>query len=137
MGIQGQLSTIDGGFAIAASYPQTKPLPIVIGESDPDGCAACNTEALRDYRRDTVYATYTAACIAREFELADRHGVNLEGALTWAFEFENEPYFKGQRVLATNGIDLPVLDVFRMFSKLDGQRVATTSDHGVSLDNMR
>lgn len=136
MGIGGQLSAINGGFAIAASYPETKPLPIVIGESDPDGCAACTSNALRDYRAGTVYPAYTAACIAREFELADRHGVNLEGALTWAFEFENEPYFFGQRVLATNGIDLPILDLFRMYAKMDGQRVATTSDHAVSLDAM-
>ncbi len=136
MGLGGQLSAINGGFAIAASYPQTKPIPIVIGESDPDGCAACNTEALRDYRRDTVYPTYTAACVAREFELADRHGVNLEGALTWAFEFEDEPYFKGQRVLATNGIDLPILDVFRMFAQMGGQRVTTTSDHQLTVDDI-
>jgi xylan 1,4-beta-xylosidase len=136
MGVGGQLSAINGGFAIAAAYPQTKPLPIVIGESDPDGCAACNTEALRDYRRDTVYPTYTAACIAREFELADRHGVNLEGALTWAFEFEDEPFFKGQRLLATNGIDLPILDVFRMYAKMGGQRVESTSDHAMTLDSI-
>ena len=56
-----------------------------------------------------------------------RHGVNLEGALTWAFEFEDQPYFAGFRVLATNGIDLPVLNVFRMFSLMGGQRVAVQS----------
>ncbi|HTB64149.1 MAG TPA: beta-xylosidase [Opitutales bacterium] len=136
MGIGGQLSAISGGFQIDAAYPELKGKPIVVGESDPDGCAACTSDALRDYRAGTVYAAYTAACIAREFELADRYGVNLEGALTWAFEFENEPYFKGQRVLATNGIDLPILDVFRMFAKMDGQRVTATSDHAIALDTI-
>ena len=34
--------------------------------------------------------------------------------LTWAFEFEDQPYFDGFRTLATNGIDKPVLNVFRM-----------------------
>jgi xylan 1,4-beta-xylosidase len=91
---------------------------------------------LKAYRNGTAYATYTAACIAREFELADRHGVNFEGALTWAFEFENEPYFFGERVLASNGIDLPILDIFRMYAKMDGQRVTSTSDHAISLDNI-
>ena len=43
--------------------------------------------------------------------------MNLEGALTWAFEFEDQPYFAGFRSLATNGIDKPVLNVFRMFSQ--------------------
>ncbi|MGA2053003.1 MAG: beta-xylosidase [Opitutales bacterium] len=136
MGLGGQLRAINDGFTIAASYPQTKPLPIVIGESDPDGCAACTSDALRAYRAGTIYPAYTAACIAREFELADRLGVNLEGALTWAFEFENEPYFFGQRVLATNGIDLPILDLFRMYSLLDGQRVETTSTQAMTVDNI-
>jgi len=62
--------------------------------------------------------------------------VNIEGALTWAFEFENEPYFFGQRVLATNGIDLPILDLFRMYAKLDGQRVATTSTQAMTVDSI-
>jgi xylan 1,4-beta-xylosidase len=136
MGISGQLSAIDGGFQIDAAYPELKGKPIVIGESDPDGCAACNTAALQAYRNTSVYACYTADCIAREFELVDRYGVNLEGALTWAFEFEKDPLFKGQRVLATNGIDLPILDVFRMFAKMDGQRVTSTSDHAVALNTI-
>ena len=136
MGLGGQLRAINDGFTIAAAYPQTKPLPIVIGESDPDGCAACTSNALRAYRAGTIYPAYTAACIAREFELADRLGVNIEGALTWAFEFENEPYFFGQRVLATNGIDLPILDLFRMYAKLDGQRVATTSTQAMTVDSI-
>ena len=32
--------------------------------------------------------------------------------LTWAFEFEGQPYFDGFRTLATNGIDKPVLNLF-------------------------
>ena len=103
-------------------YPELKDKPIVIGESDPDGCAACQGPQL-GYRNSTMYSSYTAASFAREYELADKHGVNLEGALTWAFEFEDQPLFAGFRALATNGIDLPVLNVFRMFGKMGGERV--------------
>jgi xylan 1,4-beta-xylosidase len=60
--------------------------------------------------------------------------VNLEGALTWAFEFEDQPYFAGFRALATNGIALPVLNVFRMFSRMPDERVAVTSSAKVPLD---
>ena len=67
-----------------------------------------------------MYSSYTAAPFARTYELADRHGVNLRGAVTWAFEFEDQPYFAGFRDLATNGIDLPVLNVFRMFGRMGG-----------------
>jgi len=105
------------------------------GESDPDGCAACQGPQL-GYRNGTMYSSYTAASFARKYELADRHGVNLEGALTWAFTFENQPYFAGFRQLATNGIDLPVMNVFRMFGRMGGDRVAVRSSGGAALDDV-
>ncbi len=132
LGISAQLGGIDKGFAMIAAVPELKAKPIVIGESDPDGCAACQGPQL-GYRTGTMYSSYTAASFAREYQLADRHGVNLEGALTWAFEFEDQPYFAGQRVLATNGLDLPVLNVFRMFSKMGGHRLETKSSAEVPL----
>jgi xylan 1,4-beta-xylosidase len=135
MGIANQLRTIDDGFRIIASFPEAKRKPIIIGESDPDGCAACQGAQL-GYRNTTMYSSYTAASFARKYELADRHGVNLEGALTWAFEFEDQSYFAGFRVLASNGIDLPVLNVFRMFAKMSGERVAVESTGAVSLDSI-
>ena len=123
MGISNQLATIDDGFRIVASYPELKSKPIVIGESDPEGCAACQGPQLQ-YRNSTMYSSYTAASFARKHDLAERHGVNLEGALTWAFEFEDTPYFAGFRALSTNGINLPVFNVFRMFSRMGAERVA-------------
>jgi xylan 1,4-beta-xylosidase len=135
MGIAEQLRNIDSGFAVVASFPELKDKPIVIGESDPDGCAACQGAQL-GYRNGTMYSSYTAASFARKYELADKHGVNLEGALTWAFEFEGQPYFAGFRVLATGGIDLPVLNVFRMFAKMKGRRLAVESNGAVPLGTM-
>jgi xylan 1,4-beta-xylosidase len=106
--------------------------PIVIGESDPDGCAACQGPHL-GYRNNTMYSSYTAASFARKHLLAEKHGVNLEGALTWAFEFEDQPYFAGFRVMATNGITLPVFNVHRMMARMGGRRIEVTSsgDPGV------
>jgi xylan 1,4-beta-xylosidase len=133
MGIANQLRTIDDGFRIVASFPELKNKPIVIGESDPEGCAACQGPQLA-YRNGTMYSSYTAASFARKHELAEKHGVNLEGALTWAFEFEDQPYFAGFRSLATNGVEKPVLNVFRMFSKMSGQKLDVQSDHTVPLE---
>jgi xylan 1,4-beta-xylosidase len=126
MGIAVQLQTIDTGFLRIGSNPQLKDKPIIIGESDPDGCAACQGPQL-GYRNGTMYSSYTAASLARIYDLAEKHGVNLEGVLTWAFEFEDQPYFAGLRALASNGIDLPVLNVFRMFARMKGNRVAAES----------
>jgi xylan 1,4-beta-xylosidase len=135
MGIAAQLRTIDDGFRIIASYPELKEKPIVIGESDPEGCAACQGPSLA-YRNGTMYSSYTAAIFPRKLELARRHGVKLEGALTWAFEFEDQPYFAGFRTLASNGVDKPVLNVFRMMSLMGGKQLQVESDHSMALDAM-
>jgi xylan 1,4-beta-xylosidase len=55
-----------------------------------------------------MYSSYTAASFARKYDLAQSRGVNLAGAVTWAFEFEDQPWFRGFRDLATNGVDKPV-----------------------------
>jgi xylan 1,4-beta-xylosidase len=108
---------------------------VIIGESDPEGCAACQGPAL-GYRNGTMYSSYTAASFPRKLELAERHGVNFEGALTWAFEFENQPWFAGFRALASNGVGLPVLNVFRMLARMSGLRLPTASTHCVALDQI-
>ncbi len=135
MGIANQLRTIEEGFRIIASFPELKGTPVVIGESDPEGCAACQGPQLA-YRNGTMFSSYTAAVFARKHDLAARAGVNLEGALTWAFEFEDQPWFAGFRSLASNGVDKPVLNVFRMFSRMNGQRIEAVSDAAVALDDL-
>jgi xylan 1,4-beta-xylosidase len=135
MGIANQLRAVNDGFRIVASFPELKNTPIVIGESDPEGCAACQGSRF-SYRNGTMYSSYTAASFARKQDLADRHGVNFEGALTWAFTFEDQPYFAGFRQLASCGIPLPVFNVMRMFSKMSGDRITASSTHAVSLDDM-
>jgi len=135
MGIAAQLRTVEDGFRIVASYPELKGKPVVIGESDPEGCAACQGPQLA-YRNGTMYSSYTAAVFARKQELAERAGVHLDGALTWAFEFEGQPYFAGFRSLASNGIDKPVLNLFRMFSRMNGRRLPAQSDAAQPLDTV-
>jgi xylan 1,4-beta-xylosidase len=135
MGIATHLSHIDRAFALIASFPTLKNKPVVIGESDPEGCAACQGPQL-GYRNGTMYSSYTAASFARKQMLADKHGITLEGALTWAFEFEDQPYFAGFRALASNGLDLPVLNIFRMFARMDGRRVPVSSSGERPLDQI-
>ncbi len=135
MGLAEQLRTVDQGFATIESYPELKGKPVVIGESDPDGCAACQGDQL-GYRNGTMYSSYTIESVARQIELAERRNVRLEGALTWAFEFEDQPYFAGFRVLASNGIDLPVMNAFRMFSQMKGRRAATKSSGALDIDDI-
>ena len=138
LGIANQLRGIDEGFRKIAAIPELKAKPIVIGESDPDGCAACTSRVYpqNDYRNGTLYSSYTAEAFARTWMLAERDGVNIEGALSWSFEFEDQPYFAGFRALATNGIDLPVLNVFRLFAQLPNQRVVARSSAEIPLEEI-
>ena len=135
MNVRQQLANINDALKLIASYPQLKDLPIIIGESDPEGCAACGmaTNPSNAYRNGTMYSSYTAASFARKYELADKYNSNLIGAVTWAFEFEDQPWFYGFRDLATNGVDKPVLNVFRMFGKMQGKRVEVQAGNMYSL----
>jgi len=135
MGISTHLKETDAGFAKIAGVPALANTPIVIGESDPEGCAACPGPQ-NDYRNGTMYSSYTAASFARIWDLARRRRVNLEGVLSWSFEFEDQPWFAGYRQLSTNGVDLPVLNVIRLFSKLGTDRLAATSDAQVPLEQV-
>ena len=139
MGVANQLRSIDAHFAVVGEFPMYARTPIVIGESDPEGCAACGVTHYpqNGYRNGTMFPTYTALQIARTYELADRHGVNLLGAVTWAFLFEDQPYFDGFRDLATNGIGKPVLNTFRMLGQMSGDRVKSVSSAGLTVDEIR
>lgn len=139
MNVGTQLRDISEGFRIATSYAKFKNLPIIIGESDPEGCAACGmkTNPSNAYRNGTMYSSYTAASFARKYALADYYKANLLGAVSWSFEFENQPYFYGFRDLATNGIDKPVLNVFRMYGMMSGSRVEVKGNPNYTFSMVR
>jgi xylan 1,4-beta-xylosidase len=119
MNIGWQLQAVANGMQIVAGYPEWKHTPIILGEFDPEGCAACQGTQ-NGYRNGPLYGVSVAEAITRTYELARKYGVTVEGAVTWAFEFEDQPAFAGFRSLATDGIDKPVLNVFRMLGMLGG-----------------
>ena len=138
MSVGTQLRAMERGMKVIASYPEWRRTPIILGESDPEGCAACQG-SLNGYRNGPLYGVSVAEATMRAYELARKYGVNLQGAVTWAFEFEDQPAFLGFRELATNGIDKPVLNVFRLFGMLGGPNtewVAAESSGGLPLDDV-
>jgi xylan 1,4-beta-xylosidase len=138
MGISRQLQSIENGFRIVRSFPEFQDAPIILGESDPEGCAACSARQYPQnaYRNGVLYPCYTAEVLARTLELAARYRANLEGIVTWAFEFEDQPYFAGFRTLATNGIDKPVIDLYRSLNLMGGERLPATSSQAISLERV-
>jgi len=123
---------------MVASFPEFRRTPIILGESDPEGCAACSARSnpQNSYRNGPLYAVYTAETLNNIFFLASRERINFLGAVTWAFEFEDQPYFEGFRTLATNGVDKPVLNAFRMFGLLGNERVSATSSGALGSEDV-
>jgi len=138
MGLAKNTQDVDKGYEIVAGFPKFRSLPIVLSESDPEGCAACSARVYPQnaYRNGPLYPTYTAVMLKNILELAERRGTNIEGMLSWAFEFEDQPYFDGFRTLATNGVDKPVLNFFRMAGLMHGDRVKVESSGRVPLDEV-
>lgn len=138
MGIGNELDASDAGFKIVAKYPRFRMLPIILSEADPEGCAACSmkTNPANSYRNSPLYGTYTAVMMKGLFDLQDRDRVNVAAMLSWSFEFENKDFFEGFRTLATNGVDKPVLNIFRMAGLMSGERVMTSSTGQIPLDQM-
>ena len=138
MGISNNASAVSAGLQILSAFPKFRALPIILSESDPEGCAACSARVYPQnaYRNTPLYASYTAAMMKNIVQLADRSKANIEGMLTWAFEFEGQPYFEGFRTLASNGLDKPVLNVFRMAGLMSGDRIAVDSSAAISVDQI-
>jgi len=141
MGLARHLQDVDTGLAVIAEFPRFQNLPIVLSESDPEGCAACSAKGYPQnaYRNGPLYPAYTALELSSILKLADRRHADIEGMLTWAFEFENQPYFEGFRTLATNGIDKPILNLFRMLGLMGhmaGERVNVESSGALGLDSI-
>jgi xylan 1,4-beta-xylosidase len=134
MGIRTNLASVDRGLAIVHDFPEFATLPVILSESDPDGCAACAATKFPQnaYRNGTLYPAFTAAILRGTLDFAAEHQANVAGLLTWAFEFEDKPYFEGYRTLATNGIDKPELNFFRMAALMRGNRISATSSAAIS-----
>lgn len=138
MGVARQLTAIKNGFQIVASFPEWRQTPILLGESDPEGCAACSAQEnpQNAYRNGELFASYTAEAMNCIYALAASEHVNFLGAVTWSFEFEDQPYFAGFRELASNGLDKPVLNAFRMFGMLGDERILATSSAARTIDDV-
>ena len=137
MNMTSELKDISKGFETVAASA-FKHLPIIIGECDPEGCAACGmaTNPENAYRNGTMYSSYTASSFARIFDIAKRYGVYVKGAVSWSFEFENQRWFDGFRDLATNGVNKPVLNIFSMFALMQENKIAVKNKTAIPIDSL-
>jgi xylan 1,4-beta-xylosidase len=118
------------GLAIAAEFPELAGREVILTECDPDGMAAYGKHDNPNlvFRNTEYYASYLATAVCEMIDLCGPRGLRVDGLLTWAFQFDGREYFEGLRTLSTNGIDKPVLNVFRILGELGGTRLALESD---------
>ena len=140
MSLRNQLMLHRTGFNAVAtnSGGVFKNKPIVVGEADPDGCAACpiSTTPANAYRNVPAYGAYEVAMMKHSLYLADSLGVNLRALLAWAWEFNDstQPFIDGYRDMANNGIHKPVLNALKMLGRLHGNRVPLQSSAALGLN---
>ena len=89
-----------------------------------------------EYRLTSQYASYEAELLHGTLALAERHHINLEGTIAWAFTFPGQPIFSGLRAFTTNDIDLPVLNAFRMFGLMKGARLVAEGTGGLAVGDV-
>ena len=138
MGLHKQLRDIETNLDIINEFPSLTHLPVIIGESDPEGCAACSARVhpQNGYRNGPLYGVYVVESMLRTYELAKRKNIHIEGAVTWAFLFDDQAWFDGFRDLATNGVDKAVLNGFRLLGKLGGDWLESESSHRRAIDDI-
>ena len=121
---------VDAGLGIIAEFPELRGHEVNLSECDPDGWAAGSIRENPNlfYRNSEYYASYVANAACKLIDRAGVLGPRVDGMLTWAFQFEDRELFAGLRTLSTDGIDKPVLNVFRLLARLGGMRCQLISD---------
>ena len=105
-----------------------KDLECVLSEADPDGWAAGGRfdNPAFQFRNTEYYASYVASAYKNIFDMALELGMDIR-PMAWAFMFEGERCFEGTRTFSTQGIEKPVFNTFRLYSKLGSQLVELKS----------
>jgi xylan 1,4-beta-xylosidase len=108
-------------------------LECILSEADTDGWAAGGRfdNPVFDFRNTEYYASFVASAYKNTYDLARELGMDIR-PLAWAFMFEGERCFEGTRAFSTQGIDKAVLNLFRLYAKLGGQRVKLISSKAQS-----
>jgi xylan 1,4-beta-xylosidase len=118
------INQVQIGLDVIEKYPSLKGLECVLSEVDPDGWAAGGRwdNPNMNFRNTEYYPSYVVTAFDKLTELADRYGRDLK-LLTWAFMFRGERCFEGTRTFVTQGIDKPILNLFRMYSFLGDKKI--------------
>jgi hypothetical protein len=101
MGLRTHLRHIEANLGIMKEFPELDGRMAILGESDPEGCAACSARYTRrnGYRNGPPYGAYVVESLMRTYELSHRAGIEIEGTVTCvSLQTASETCMAGKRL---------------------------------------
>jgi xylan 1,4-beta-xylosidase len=124
------LREVREGLRAVAAHDRFRALPCVVDECDASVPAHLGVydNANFGYRNHEYYAVFQCQLMAKLLRLGEEVGVRPAQATTWSFYMEGERCFEGTRSLLTSHhIEKPVLNAYRMLSRLGTWTLPVTS----------
>jgi len=122
-----------------SAHPKFHDLPCIVDECDASVPAHWGVydNANFAYRNTEYFPVFQCKLMKKLLDLDTRGGARVHQATTWSFYFEGERLFEGTRSLFTaQGIQKPVLNAYRMLSRLGETRLAAESTGAWPLDRL-
>jgi len=133
------LREVRAALAAVSAHAEFRDLPCIVDECDASVPAHWGVydNANFAYRNTEYFAVFQCKLMKKLLDLDVRGGARVHQATTWSFYFESERLFEGTRSLFTaQGIQKPVLNAYRMLSRLGDTRLAVESSHAWSMDRL-
>ncbi|WP_432502778.1 GH39 family glycosyl hydrolase [Kineococcus arenarius] len=115
---------------VMAEFPQYHDLPAIVDECDAGVPAHYSVydNANFQFQNTEYYPVFQVKLFKKILDLNDTETATVTQATSWSFYFEGERYFEGTRAFLTaGGVEKPLLNAYRMVSRLGGRRVDATS----------
>ena len=112
------------------AHAKFRDLPCIVDECDASVPAHWGVydNANFAYRNTEYFPVFQCKLMKKLLDLDARGSARVHQATTWSFYFEGERFFEGTRSLFTaQGIQKPVLNAYRMLSRLGDTRLAVES----------
>lgn len=122
-----------------SAHAAFRDLPCIVDECDASVPAHWGVydNANFAYRNTEYFAVFQCKLMKKLLDLDTRGGARVHQATTWSFYFEGERFFEGTRSLFTaRASEKPVLNAYRMLSRLGDTRLAVESTHAWPLERL-
>jgi len=133
------LREIRDGLAAVSAHTAFAALPVLVDECDASVPAhwGIYDNANFAYRNTEYYPVFQAQLMKKLLDMDDLGLARVHAATTWSWYLEGDRYFEGTRSLFTAaGIPTPLLNAYRLLSRLPDRRVHVASDRGRGLSQL-